>query len=40
VIGYLGSQSPGESEGVAAAFRKGLAEASYIVGQNVAIEYR
>src|SRR5712675_2797218 len=40
VVGYLSSRSPGESEAVVAAFRQGLGEAGYVVGQNVAIEYR
>jgi len=40
VVGYLSSRSPGESAAVAAAFRQGLAEAGFTVGQNVAIEYR
>ena len=40
VIGFLSSRSSGESEAVAAAFRKGLAEAGFVVGQNVAVEYR
>jgi putative ABC transport system substrate-binding protein len=40
VLGYLSSRSPAESEAVLAAFRQGLAEAGYVVGQNVAIEYR
>jgi len=39
-IGFLSSRSPAESESVVAAFRKGLAEFGYTVGQNVAIEYR
>ena len=39
-VGFLSSRSPGESEDVVAAFRQGLAEAGYVVGQNVAIEYR
>jgi putative tryptophan/tyrosine transport system substrate-binding protein len=40
VVGFLSSRSPGESDAVAAAFRQGLAEAGYVVGQNVAIECR
>ena len=40
VIGFLSSRSPGESVAVAAAFRQGLSEMGYIVGQNVAIDYR
>ena len=40
VIGFLSSRSPGESVAVAAAFRQGLSEMDYIVGQNVAIDYR
>ena len=40
VIGYLSSYSPEEGESRAAAFRSGLQEAGYVVGQNVAIEYR
>jgi putative tryptophan/tyrosine transport system substrate-binding protein len=40
VIGFLSSRSPGESEAVAAAFRKGLGETGYVVGQNVLIDYR
>jgi putative tryptophan/tyrosine transport system substrate-binding protein len=39
-IGFLSSRSPGESDAVAAAFRQGLADAGFIVGRNVAIEYR
>jgi ABC-type uncharacterized transport system substrate-binding protein len=39
VIGYLSSNSPEEGEPRAAAFRRGLQEAGYVVGQNVAIEY-
>src|SRR5262249_36027709 len=41
VVGYLypgGSQGSGADQ--VAAFRKGLGEAGYIEGQNVAIEYR
>jgi len=40
VVGYLSSYSPEEGESRAAAFRSGLQEAGYVVGQNVAIEYR
>ncbi|THD49732.1 MAG: ABC transporter substrate-binding protein [Bradyrhizobium sp.] len=40
VVGYLSSRSPGESAAVVAAFRQGLGESGYVVGQNVAIEYR
>ena len=40
VIGYLNSTSPVPNEPFAAAFRQGLSEAGWVVGQNVAIEYR
>ena len=40
VVGYLSAASPDEGEPRAAAFRRGLQETGYIVGQNVAIEYR
>src|SRR5581483_3007128 len=39
-VGFLSSRSPAESESVAGAFREGLASTGFIVGQNVAIEYR
>ena len=39
VVGYLSAMSPDEGEPRAAAFRRGLQEFGYIVGQNVAIEY-
>jgi putative tryptophan/tyrosine transport system substrate-binding protein len=40
VIGYLSFTSPGERPTLVAAFRQGLGEAGFVVGQNVAIEYR
>ena len=40
VVGFLDSASPDEIRASGAAFRKGLNEAGYVEGQNVAIEYR
>jgi putative ABC transport system substrate-binding protein len=40
VVGYLDAASPAERAYIVAAFRQGLADAGYIEGQNVAIEYR
>jgi putative tryptophan/tyrosine transport system substrate-binding protein len=40
VIGFLSGRPAGASQYLVAAFRNGLAEAGYIEGQNVAIEYR
>ena len=40
VIGYLGILSPGAAPDLLAAFHRGLKEAGYMEGQNVAIEYR
>jgi len=40
VVGYLSFTSPDERPTLVAAFRQGLAEAGFVIGQNVAIEYR
>jgi putative ABC transport system substrate-binding protein len=40
VVGYLYSGAPETSAHLLAAFRKGLNEAGYVEGHNVAIEYR
>jgi len=40
VIGFLGSESPLSFASRTAAFRRGVAEAGYVEGQNMAIEYR
>jgi putative ABC transport system substrate-binding protein len=40
VIGFVSSRSPKESASVLAAFRKGLTEAGYVEGQNLAIAFR
>jgi putative tryptophan/tyrosine transport system substrate-binding protein len=39
-IGYLHSASPGPYSSMIAAFQHGLAEAGYVDGQNVTIDYR
>jgi ABC-type uncharacterized transport system substrate-binding protein len=40
VIGYLGAGSPAPAASTLAIFRQALAEAGYVEGRNVAIEYR
>ena len=40
VIGYLGPESPERFASRVAAFREGLAEAGYVEGRNVGIEFR
>src|SRR5215218_2691565 len=40
VIGYLSPESPGPFASRVKAFREGLAEAGYVEGRNVAIEFR
>jgi putative ABC transport system substrate-binding protein len=40
LVGYLNSGSPEQTAPDTAAFRKGLSEAGYVEGRNVAIEYR
>jgi len=40
LIGYLSSRSLGDSVVLVAAFRKGLNEAGFVEGKNIAIEYR
>ena len=40
VIGFLGSGWPDPNEANMAAFHRGLSEAGYVEGQNLAIEYR
>jgi putative ABC transport system substrate-binding protein len=39
-IGYMSSRSLADSSLLVAAFRKGLSEAGYVEGQNLAVEYR
>src|SRR6516165_7563613 len=40
VVGFLSAGSPGPFVPQTAVFRQGLAEAGYVEGRNVAIEYR
>ena len=40
VIGYLSSEASGPSASFVTAFLQGLSETGYVVGENVAIEYR
>ena len=40
VIGFLNPRAPGETAHLVATFRRGLNAQGYVVGQNVAIEYR
>jgi putative ABC transport system substrate-binding protein len=40
VVGFLNPRSPSKGERVAAAFRRGLQDAGYEEGRNVAVEYR
>jgi putative tryptophan/tyrosine transport system substrate-binding protein len=40
VVGFLNAESPGAYGRMLAAFREGLKKTGFVVGQNVAIEYR
>src|SRR5262249_51936609 len=40
VIGFISGRSPTDSEALATAFRRGLADSGYVEGRNVTIEYR
>src|SRR3954468_12679815 len=40
VVGFLNPRSQSKGESVAAAFRRGLNDAGYEIGRNMAVEYR
>src|ERR1700751_6421915 len=40
IVGYLSFTSPDERPTLVAACRQGLQQAGFVIGQNVAIEYR
>ncbi len=40
VVGFLSSRSPGEANGLVAAFRQGLGETGFVERENVAIAFR
>ena len=40
VVGFLGTRAPGDDPQLLTALRRGLNEAGYVEGRNVAIEYR
>ncbi|MBM3524324.1 MAG: ABC transporter substrate-binding protein, partial [Alphaproteobacteria bacterium] len=40
VVGWLGGRSPGESEHLVAAFRRGLESYGFTEGRNLRIEFR
>src|ERR1700693_6074694 len=40
VVGFLGTRASGDDPQLLTAFRRGLKEAGYVEGRNVAIEYR
>src|SRR5262245_28920562 len=40
LVGFLSGLSAGERPHLVESFRRGLSETGYVVGQNVAIEYR
>lgn len=40
VVGFLNSRSPGESDELVGAFRRGLRQIEFVEGQNVIIAFR